>query len=311
MSDEQEQQQQAESYLSQQSHQQNEQLNKMHGQVGLMNNQLNGMVLLGRVIKHEKGDPEPPKKTVPSDPYPSVLVQIGGSKKGTFIRSWMPWIVSRAGVDTEWWQPQPNEQVLVLSPSGNPVQGIIIGSLYKNRALNFDDKGKAKDKIPVAKNSHIHARIYQDGSRIEYDNKKHKLNFTLKDKAKTSKPQIQLTSELIKEKGKLSISLNDGGNVVSSITLNAVAKGEISIKSGKNSASEVLLSSKGSIILKTKKKNILTINPDGEVKIEGDVTIKGDVDIKGDVKIKGKVKLDGSTIDLIGKVKVKGSLDVT
>lgn len=41
-----------------------------------------------------------------------------------------PWITQRAGGDRSWWAPEAGEQVVLLSPSGDFNQGIILPAIY-------------------------------------------------------------------------------------------------------------------------------------------------------------------------------------
>jgi len=131
---------------------------------------LGGMASIGRVVQFAKGDPEEPQ----ADVIPRVLVQIGGASEGSYIRNWMPWTTTRAGSDGEWWSPELGEQVLVISPSGNLTQGIIVGSLYRG-SLTFDaDKDGITVRDPIHVSTDVHKRIYKDGSSVTYDRSRHR-----------------------------------------------------------------------------------------------------------------------------------------
>lgn len=55
-------------------------------------------------------------------------------KVGDMITGWLPWMAERAGKDRKWWAPDVGEQVVVLSPGGDPAQGIILkGAVYQNK----------------------------------------------------------------------------------------------------------------------------------------------------------------------------------
>lgn len=58
-----------------------------------------------------------------------VRVNIGERQSG-----WLPWATARAGGDRTWWAPEIGEQVLVISPSGNPAQGIVMPAIYSQVA---------------------------------------------------------------------------------------------------------------------------------------------------------------------------------
>jgi phage baseplate assembly protein V len=76
----------------------------------------------------------------------------------------IPWTVGRAHSDSVWSAPEVGEQVMVISPSGDPSQGTIIGSLYQ---------GKYPAKGDSAEVTAIH---FADGSSVQYDRKSHKLS---------------------------------------------------------------------------------------------------------------------------------------
>jgi phage baseplate assembly protein V len=78
-------------------------------------------------------------------------VQIGAIKT-----DWLPWVSNRAGDCTTWWRPDPDEQVLVLSPSGDTAQGIIVLGIYGNG----DQPNNNPDE---------HTTKYKDGTTITYN----------------------------------------------------------------------------------------------------------------------------------------------
>jgi phage baseplate assembly protein V len=147
---------------------------KIRGKIDAYDTMLGGIVRIGRVVKEKSG--EDPKD--PGD-IPRVLVQIGGSEKGSYVRNWLPWVTVRAGYDGEWWHPDLDEQVLVLAPSGNITQGFIVGSLYRG-CLTFDSGAdgaiEKRDLIPASEtDKQIHYRTYQDGTSVSYDRNLHEL----------------------------------------------------------------------------------------------------------------------------------------
>lgn len=54
-----------------------------------------------------------------------VRVEIGGNVTG-----WIPWLTGAAGDDSRWSAPEPGEQVVVLAPSGDTAQGIVLRGVY-------------------------------------------------------------------------------------------------------------------------------------------------------------------------------------
>lgn len=82
---------------------------------------------------------------------------------GNILTAPLPWLTERAGVDRSWWAPSIGEQVLVLSPSGDLAQGIVLPGIYQT-----------SNPAP-ATNGDIHRTVYQDGSVVEYDRGAHQL----------------------------------------------------------------------------------------------------------------------------------------
>lgn len=159
--------------------------------LGLHEQQLTTMAQIGRVVEGG-GPPDPPK---PEGGIPTVLVHVGGEAPGTFTRTWMPWLVARAGGDAEWWAPDVEEQVMVLAPSGNLSQGIIIGSLLRGGRLHLPTEG---EEVAVAPDSRHavpdgrgagpvealaadgHVRVHRDGTTTSYDRGSHVLGVALR-----------------------------------------------------------------------------------------------------------------------------------
>jgi len=173
---------------------------------------LGGIARIGRVVEFTKGDPEKPKPDV----IPRVLVQIGGASKGSYIRNWMPWTTTRAGFDGEWWAPELGEQVLVIAPSGNLTQGIIVGSLYRG-PLTFDAaKNGITAREPIPDETDIHKRIYKDGSSVTYDRNSHSLSMVVKsapDATKEISATITADQSIVLTAGATRITINQDGAV--------------------------------------------------------------------------------------------------
>lgn len=86
---------------------------------------------------------------------------------GDLQTTWLPWIALAAGETIEWNPPSIGEQVLVLSPSGDPAQGVVLRGLYSDYASS---PSNSPDK---------HTRVYPDGAAIEYDHATHSLKANL------------------------------------------------------------------------------------------------------------------------------------
>ncbi|MDF3935353.1 phage baseplate assembly protein V [Pseudomonas citronellolis] len=88
-------------------------------------------------------------------------------KSGDLLTGWLPWTAVRAGTDREWSPPTVDEQVVLLSPSGQLANGVAIGGLFSDlRPANGDRAG-------------LHRRTYADGAVIEYDSQAHHLRAQL------------------------------------------------------------------------------------------------------------------------------------
>lgn len=95
---------------------------------------------------------------------PRVKVKTGG-----MLTTWLPWLAWRAGENREWDPPTVNEQVLLLSPSGQLANGVAVTGLFS-------------DLIPAnGDRAGLHRRTYADGAVVEYDSVAHHLVATLPD----------------------------------------------------------------------------------------------------------------------------------
>lgn len=95
-------------------------------------------------------------------------------KTGELTTAWLPWLALRAGSDREWDPPTVDEQVILISPSGQLANGVVI-------------TGLPSDNIPAnGDRAGLHRRTYADGAVIEYDSIAHHLNATLPDSGTTS-----------------------------------------------------------------------------------------------------------------------------
>ncbi len=78
-----------------------------------------------------------------------------------------PWLALRAGASSDWDPPTVGEQCILLSPSGEPAQGIVLIGLYSQQR-------------PAPSNSaNLRRRKYPDGAVIDYDHATHTLTATL------------------------------------------------------------------------------------------------------------------------------------
>ena len=131
-------------------------------------------------------------------------------KSGNITTAWRPWLNLRAGADREWDPPTIGEQVVLLSPSGNLAQGVVLTGLFS-------------DLIPAnGERDGLHRRTYRDGAVIEYDSIAKHLRATLPGTAEViAESDIDVTSNAnISAVALGDINLNSGGN----ITITAVGE---------------------------------------------------------------------------------------
>jgi phage baseplate assembly protein V len=76
---------------------------------------------------------------------------------GELLSDWLPWLEHRAGATRTWDPPTVGEQVLLLSPSGEPAAGIVLTGIFCTAHA-----------APSASASE-HVIDYPDGARIAYD----------------------------------------------------------------------------------------------------------------------------------------------
>ncbi|WP_045856261.1 phage baseplate assembly protein V [Teredinibacter purpureus] len=170
---------------------------------------LSSSVQFGRIVEPEDTDPKPPTE------YPAVLVHIGGEKKGTFTRNWMQWTVARSGYDAHWWQPEIDEQVVVMAPSGNLALGVIVGVLPRGKWLSFPEANDfsaapaAPNAVPAEDKAHVHQVNYKDGTAISYDRDLHALDLAVREKAEED-PGVVVGITLKEKKGGVVIQLEAG-----------------------------------------------------------------------------------------------------
>jgi phage baseplate assembly protein V len=87
-------------------------------------------------------------------------------KIGELETNFLPWANSNSGSNNSWNPPEIDEQVIILSPSGDLSQAVILPSLYKNNASDSDQN--------------IKSITYQDGSKISFNVSSGTLDLDLK-----------------------------------------------------------------------------------------------------------------------------------
>jgi phage baseplate assembly protein V len=79
------------------------------------------------------------------------------------VTDWIPFTAARAGAGVrEWLPPEVGEQVVMLSPYGDPAQGVVLGSVYQ-------DAHAAPANVKTTKRTE-----FADGAFIQYDREGHK-----------------------------------------------------------------------------------------------------------------------------------------
>jgi phage baseplate assembly protein V len=90
-------------------------------------------------------------------------------KAGQVTTGWLPWTVGRAGPDRHWTAPEIGEQVIMVAPSGDLAQAVVVGSIYQQA---HPAPANSKDKS---------ATEWSDGARLEYDRASHTHSLTVPD----------------------------------------------------------------------------------------------------------------------------------
>lgn len=88
---------------------------------------------------------------------------------GSLKTDWLPWVTLRAGPDLSWWAPEPGEQVIILAPSGELAQAVVLPAVYSNAH-------SAPGNAPT-----VHRIEYEDGAVFEYDRAAHRWRVTIPD----------------------------------------------------------------------------------------------------------------------------------
>jgi phage baseplate assembly protein V len=98
--------------------------------------------------------------TVIEADYPNAKLKV---KIGDITTDWLRWMTHRASNDTSWWAPEIGEQVIVLAPSGELNQAVILPAIYQNAHPAIDDS------------EDISKTVYKDGTFTKYNRDSHVL----------------------------------------------------------------------------------------------------------------------------------------
>lgn len=88
-------------------------------------------------------------------------------RTGDILTAWIPISAPRANSDAEHDPVQSGEHVILLAPSGELAQAVVVGKLFST------------DHPSPDLNPDNHRRTYRDGAVIEYNSKTHHLNVVL------------------------------------------------------------------------------------------------------------------------------------
>ena len=77
--------------------------------------------------------------------------------------AFLPWLENRAGANVTHSAPEVGEQVIILCPSGEPANGIILRGLYSD------------SRTPPEGGENLHAMTFKDGASVKYDTASGKL----------------------------------------------------------------------------------------------------------------------------------------
>lgn len=161
--------------------------------------------------------------TVEEADYPNARVKV---RCGGVLTDWLPWMTQRAGGDRSWWAPEVGEQVVLLAPSGELAQAVVLLGVFQ-----------AAHAAP-ADSPDVDRRVYSDGAVIEYDRSAHVLKAEIPGNAQVKAEGtidgeagnlISLKAPLIKIFGNVINTGHDGGTGTVTETANRTIEGDVTI----------------------------------------------------------------------------------
>lgn len=197
-------------------------------------------------------------------------------RSGGILTDWLKWRTQRAGPDSEWWAPEPGEQVVMLSPDGELNQALILGSINSNQ------------NPPPGNRKTLHRVTYRDGAVKEYDREVSTDRVTYPDGT---------VIEYDATAGKYTLSFS-GGSVI-----------EVDAGSG-----DALADLTGSLTATIAKTLVAEVGSSATV-TSPTITLNGNVTINGNLSLAGALAAapgpSGSGAVLQGSFQIDGSLAVT
>jgi phage baseplate assembly protein V len=76
---------------------------------------------------------------------------------GDLETAWLPWLTLRSGNDRFWWAPEVGERVMVLAPSGELHNGVVMAAQISS------------DFPQIANKETVQRTEFSDGTVIQYD----------------------------------------------------------------------------------------------------------------------------------------------
>ena len=157
--------------------------------------------------------------TVLAVDYAGARVRI---KSGEIESAWLPWSTGRAsGAKRRWDPPEVGEQVVMLAPTGDLRQAVVLTGVFQASA-GAPNASPDKDTT-----------VYGDGTVVEYDRASHTLLADL------GASKIKVTrSEVLLQVGGVSVSITGGGVAITggTVTHNGINIGDTHTHIGSPSA---------------------------------------------------------------------------
>ncbi|MDL4863270.1 phage baseplate assembly protein V, partial [Halomonas elongata] len=143
-------------------------------------------------------------------------------RDGELLTAWLPWVEQRAGTTRTWNPPTEGEQVLLISPGGDPAAAVVITGLYRQA-----------HPAPASTGDVWHT-VMPDGAVIEYDHATSHLQATLPGSA-TLDAQADVT---VTTPAKLKATAGSGATINANTVINGnlTLNGNFSQPGGKSAS---------------------------------------------------------------------------
>lgn len=215
---------------------------------------------------------------------------------GELETDWLPWLTARAGADKDWWPLSVGEQVMVLSPGGDPAQGIVLPAIYSDQKPAPDNR------------AHTRRITFADGTRITYDNQAKTLTAECVGKITVlAESDIAVTSNA----GDITATAAQGDIQCTATTGNIQARApagaiDATASTATVTASTITLNGAVTINGSLTLAGPFAAGPGaggaGGAQFQGEMAIQGAVDIQGDVDTTGTLTNNGKEVGSALKV---------